>query len=268
MSSTGRGDGFDSLQSNRIHLWVTPYRDGRLDAVLPCLRALLTDEERARERRFLFPDDQRRFLVTRALLRITLSRYADVRAQDWRFQADAYGKPGIVHASGLIRRLQFNLTHTGGLIVLAVSLDRAAGVDAECAEREISHLELAGRYFTPYEAADVGSLRGRARTRRFFEYWTLKEAYVKARGQGLSIALDQFGFQFPGRGVVDMLAGPAVRDSGANWHFWQWSCGENYLIALCVRADPARDVPQVECRRAWPLIAQERHSLQVVRSSS
>jgi 4'-phosphopantetheinyl transferase len=255
------GEGLESLLSNRVHLWVTPHRDSRLDGLLQCFRELLTGEERDQEQRFHFQDDRRRFLVARALLRTTLARYVDVQARDWRFQPNAHGKPGVVHSDPLVRRLQFNLSHTGGLIVLAVSLDRLVGVDAESVERAVCPLELAGRYFTPYEAADVGSVGGHARTRRFFEYWTLKEAYVKARGKGLSIALDQFGFQFPRSGVIGMRAEAALGDSGANWHFWQWSCRENHLIALCAQNDPARAAPQVECRRIWPLVAEDQPRL-------
>lgn len=258
-------DDLESLLSNRIHLWVTPYMDCRLDKFLPCYRALLTDQERAREQRFHFQDDRRRFLITRALLRTTLSRYASVRAQDWCFEANAYGKPSVSHVSPLIRRVQFNLSHAHGLIVLAVCVDRVVGVDTESTERSIPHLELAVGNFAPYEAAAVQGATRCAQARRFIEYWTLKEAYVKARGQGLSIALDQFGFELHPSGFINMRF-EGGGDSGANWHLWQWSFQENHLIALCTQTDRTQTVPCVKCRRILPFVSEDRLSLELLRS--
>jgi 4'-phosphopantetheinyl transferase len=266
-AQTGYSDDFASLLSNRIHLWITPYMDSRLDTSLSCFRALLTDEERAQEQKFHFQNDRRRFLITRAVLRTTLSRYVGIRAKDWRFDVNAYGKPSVTHAAPLIRRLQFNLSHTRGLIVLAISMGRLVGVDAESTERRFSPLELAERHFASYEATDICGAAYHAQTQRFFEYWTLKEAYVKARGEGLSIALNQFGFQFHQSGVVNMRFHEPLDDSDANWHLWQWSFPKNYLIALCAQNDLTQPAPQVECRQIWPLVAEDRPFLELVRSS-
>ena len=98
------------------------------------------------------------------------------------------GKPTIAHPKD-IAPLSFNLSHTERLIVCLVALDREVGVDAEDTERAGETVEVADRFFSPTEVAALRALPAQSRRRRFFQYWTLKEAYIKARGMGLSLPL-------------------------------------------------------------------------------
>jgi 4'-phosphopantetheinyl transferase len=258
---------FESLASNAIHLWLCPYQDTRLDEVLPRLREQLCVEELARERKFRFPDDLRRFVATRALLRTCLSRYVDLRPADWRFELNAFGKPSVTHDDLTVRRLRFNISHTRGLIVLAIGLDHGMGVDVECPDRAVSPLSLANRYFTPREVDDLSHLQAQAQLKRFFEYWTLKEAYIKARGDGLSVPLDRFGFRFDGESAMRLDIDPRLGDDGRYWSLWQWELITAHLIALCVRSDVDCCPPRIDSTWILPLVSESRLDLTPLRST-
>jgi len=130
-------------------------------------------------------EDRRRALVSRALLRETLSRYAPVRPEAWAFAPGAHGKPAISNPAGL--RLRFNLSHTGKLVACALTLDDEIGVDLEDTTRELDPFEIAERVFSREEIAAFRALAPESQRRRFFESWTLKEAYLKARGLGFEL---------------------------------------------------------------------------------
>src|SRR5262249_33258429 len=140
----------------------------------------LSSDERARRNRFRFERDRRDFAMAHDLLRRTLSRYADVRPEDWRFTADRHGKPSIDTADAALRSLAFSLSHTSGCVACAVSKNHLVGVDVERTDRRVSTRELAWQCFSPDEA---NWLRQFADSQPgFSELWTLKEAFLKALG--------------------------------------------------------------------------------------
>ena len=129
--------------------------------------------------------------------------------------------------------LEFNLAHTRGLVACAVALGRDVGVDVEWLGRRGRTLEIAERYFSPSEVRDLRATPGPDRKERFFRYWTLKEAYVKARGEGLRLPLRRFSFH---------LDGPAVRvsfesdsDDPRAWQFLIECPTPSHLLAVAVR---------------------------------
>jgi 4'-phosphopantetheinyl transferase len=113
-----------------------------------------------------------------------LSTYADVDPADWKFRAARHGKPNI-SAPKKFGSLRFNLTHTRGLVICLVSRSREVGVDAEEISRKVDVDQVARHFFSKREQAALAVLPAPRRKRRFFEFWTLKEAYLKARGRGL-----------------------------------------------------------------------------------
>ena len=129
--------------------------------------------------RFHRDPDQLLFLATRVLVRTVLSRYAPVAPADWRFAADEYGRPHVVGDGQ--PRLSFNLSNTSRLVVCAVAQDTDVGVDAERV-RPRTPLDIADRFFAPREAAALSALPTDEQLARFYDYWTLKESYIKARG--------------------------------------------------------------------------------------
>lgn len=228
-----RVDLISTLGSSQVHLWLAFYDEIR-DRRLHCAyRELLSAGEREQERRFYFSRDRRRYLVTRALIRTVLSRYAPIDAKDWLFSTNPYGRPEIANLAAQDLHVSFNVSHTHGLIVLAVTVHRALGVDVENTRtREVS-LDIADRFFAPAEVAALSTVRQNQQQNRFFEYWTFKESYIKARGMGLALPLDKFSFHFPNDRSVRMSIHPGLADDPKRWQLWLFRPASDYLVAMC-----------------------------------
>lgn len=222
-----------------IDLWLAYYDEFEPDS--PHLLKLLNESERQQQARFHFSGDRLRYLVTRAMVRTVLSRYAAVTPADWVFNTNAYGRPGISSLHVEAASLRFNLSHTKGLIVLGVCTDHALGVDVEHLDRKVN-LEVADRFFSPKESAELDSLARERQPRRFFEYWTFKESYIKARGMGLSIPLDSFSFEFPTEKSLSLSVDASQNDTPGRWHFWQLELDGDYLLAVCSENLPTQPV--------------------------
>lgn len=220
------------LNPGQIHLWFVYFDEIQEESLLERYRNLLTEEERIQEKRFYFEKDQRRYLITRAMVRTVLSRYAQVEPGQWTFSKNAYGRPEIAqhHATG---DLSFNISHTQSLIVLGVTWGCALGVDTENIQLREAPVELASQYFAPDEAAAIYDLPEEIQDQKFYQFWTLKESYVKARGMGLSIPLNEFGFDLEREREIEVRINPELNDSASRWNFWQFRPSADYLVAVC-----------------------------------
>ena len=221
------------LAPDEIHLWCAYCEDIRGPDLETAYRRLLSPAERTRQGRFHFDRDRHRFLITRAMVRTVLSRYASVHPEDWEFATNPHGRPHIANADADCAGLTFNVSHTDGLIVLGVARGIRLGVDAEFVSGRTSILEVARGSFSPEEVADLQALPAGLRLYRFFEYWTLKESYIKARGEGLSIPLDQFGFSLRGERGVALSTDPSQADAASAWRFQQFRLSPAHLLAVC-----------------------------------
>lgn len=197
---------------------------------------LLTPEEGERQRRYLFEHSRRQHLLTRVLVRNVLSRYAAVEPRAWRFEANAHGRPHIA-APALAAPLAFNLAHTEGLIVCLTARSEAAGVDAEYTLRRTAYTQVAGRFFSRAEAAALRALPPEAQPERFFAYWTLKEAYIKARGLGLALPLSAFSFDLDGDGIR-IAFDARIDDEPAAWQFARRALSPEHACAIAQRVGP------------------------------
>lgn len=221
------------LASDEIHLWCADYNDIRGPDLEAAYRRLLAPAEHMRQGRFHFDRDRHRFLVTRATVRAVLSRYAPIDPADWRFAANAYGRPHIANTDPGCRGLTFNVSHTDGLIVLGIARGVRLGVDAELPGARNADLDIVENCFAPREVYELRALPAALQPRRFFELWTLKESYIKARGQGLSIALDQFGFTLPGAAGIELWVDARQADHAPAWRFLQFRLATGHLVAVC-----------------------------------
>lgn len=240
------------LGENEVHVWYCRY-DPSADAPLGArYDALMTAEERARGERFRFERDRLQHQMTRALVRTTLSRYADVAPDAWRFGAGERGKP-FVSGPAAAPRLAFNLSNTHGLIACAVSRSfDDIGIDVEHRQRVAEMRRLAEAHFAPPE---VSAIRGESEEQvaeRFFAYWTLKESYIKARGLGLAIPLEQFWFQLDDPAGVRIEMDERLGDEPADWWFGRYSLVDDYRMALAVRCS-ARQRPSLRAVSTVPL---------------
>lgn len=192
------------MQEDGVHVWQSALDvpAARLDA----LHTHLTPDEVARAERYRFVAPGRRFVAARGLLREILGAYLDVAPAELRFQQNAWGKPLLAQPRDA---LQFNLAHTDDLLLVAVTADRAVGIDVERV-RPVQNLDgLVARTFSPTERAAFHALPRSQRLEAFFATWTRKEAYMKARGLGFRLPL----------GAFDVTVAPdAPPQVLADWH--------------------------------------------------
>lgn len=249
-----------------IDVWLAFYNEISDPRLHSEYRTLLTDEERGKEFRFYFPDDQRRYLITRALVRTVLSKYLAIGPSDWRFSNNRYGRPELANIRREDCGLSFNLSHTRGLIALAVTQHRELGVDVENVRARDVSIEIAERFFAQAEVAELAAVPPERQQDRFFEYWTFKESYIKARGMGLSIPLGQFSFHYPHERAVHIEIQPQLGDDANRWCFWQFRPTPEHLLAVCAERRVG-EAPSLTIRRTIPLVMDEVLEPQVLKTS-
>ncbi len=203
---------------------------------------VLSEVDRDRARRFVFPAVRLRYVVSHCATWRILSQYRhDVGASALCFRAGAFGKPALVDGGGL----QFNLSHSGAAVVLAVAWAREVGVDLE-EHRPIDHRQLSRTCFSPAERDALERVPASERMACFFRGWTRKEAYVKARGAGLSLPLDSFDVALE-RDRAALLATRPDDADAARWTMDALDLGEGRSAAVAYEGARTR----VRLRR-WP----------------
>lgn len=221
------------LPADEVHVWYVP-----LDAIPhPAARAayigILDSVERARHQSFVFERNKHEYLVAHGLVRTTLSHYTGAAPGDWEFETSAQGRPEV-RAPALDPPLRFSLSHTEGLVAAAFTLARSVGVDVESVQRRETPARVAEHSFSPAEVHSLRTLPPSEQRRRFFEIWTLKEAYIKARGMGLSLPLDKFSFDLDGS-RIRISIDPLLEDDPADWQFFLNKPTPVHQLALAVR---------------------------------
>ena len=207
------------------------------------LVSLLDADERARRDRMAHEGGRRQQLLARAMQREVLSRYEPAIAPaDWRFERSAAGRPALA-AEFAAGGLNFNVAHTPGMVVMAVGRVARIGVDVEASDKRVP-LPVARRYFSPREATALDALAPEARPRRFLRLWTLKEAYLKALGEGLAGGLDRITFTLGDDAGISFEHQDATQAD--RWTFHEFVQG-GYLLALAY-LDAANPPAQVRLR--------------------
>jgi 4'-phosphopantetheinyl transferase len=254
------------LPPAEIHLWLAFYDEITDERLLSDYRALLNYEEKEQQSRFYFAKDRLRYLVTRALVRTVLSRYVLLDPREWVFSTNEYGCPEVANAQAREACLWFNISHTDNLIVLGVTKGRALGVDVENVwAREVS-IDIADRFFAPTEVTDLSGVPPQHQQYRFFEYWTFKESYIKARGMGLSLPLDKFSFHYAYDRAVEIAIDPELADDAARWQFWQFQPRSEYLVAICAERVGDQS-PKLIVRQAVPMLSEKSFTPEFLRIS-
>ena len=223
------------LAASEVHVWVAV-----LDALpVGAYIGLLSPDEAARADRFHFARDRQRFVGARGLLRELLGCYVDVDPSALLFAYGPRGKPYLA-ADSRPDRVRFNVSHSGGLALLAFARERELGVDLEL-ERPVPEAEsIAERYFSPREGAELGRLPPAERPRAFFRCWTRKEAFIKATGDGLSRPLDAFDVTLAPREPARLLRVEGEPEEAARWWMEGLEPAEGFAGALAVEGRPAR----------------------------
>jgi 4'-phosphopantetheinyl transferase len=221
---------------------------------------MMSADERARHDRFVFAADRLLFLQTRGMVRTILSRYTGVSPDACAFLVEPGGRPSLAGDAG--RGIDFNVSHTRGLIALAVAssvratdehgftratdehgftrISGRVGIDVEGVERAWSD-GVPNRFFAPAESAALDALPPSERQVRFYECWTVKEAYLKARGLGLALPLDGFAVGFPPK-APPTIAFTSIDDRAERWQLSLMEPCAGFRLALAIAREGA-DVP-------------------------
>jgi 4'-phosphopantetheinyl transferase len=237
-----------ALSSGEVHLWV--WQD---DGCFGCQQAskmerCLAAGERAAMARLKFEHVRHEYLISKALLRNSLSVYADRDPRDWRFERNLYGKPALA-ASLLPWPLCFNVSHTDGLVVCAVAWEGDIGVDVEAVDDGTAERDCA-RTFAAAERAALERDRRNGTASRFFDYWTLKEAYLKAWGVGLAAELDTVVFGLGDTSGLTVQFNDEQADTSSWWSFALMAPPTNHRCALA-RRSPRRTRPGLRLLRGF-----------------
>jgi 4'-phosphopantetheinyl transferase len=244
----------EDLKRGVCHLWWWRPDAASAETLSRRGAALLSDDEMARYRRYLVPHASQTFLAARVFLRSVLSAYCGIAPADWRFETNPWGRPRIA-TTNAPPGLDFNLSHKPGCVACLTGRSRALGVDVEdTAANRLYVVELAERFFSPSETRDLQALPVDRQFDRFYELWTLKESYIKARGMGLSLGLSHFSFSPKGT-AASVRFDPGFQDDPAAWDFQLFRPDPQHLMATAIELLEGSS-PTVQMRDASELITQ------------
>jgi len=215
-----------SLPADEVHIWLAKLDDYTADS----LKVMLAADELARAARFHFDKDRNHFIVARALLRKLLAAYLDVGAGELQISYAEKGKPSL--AESRQGSLKFNVAHSHGLAIYAFSWNREVGIDLEFIREDLAEEKIAERFFSQSEIDSMRGLPAELRKQAFFDCWTRKEAYIKARGEGLSIPLDEFDVSLRPGEVAALLRNHEDPNEVTRWSMQSVAVPAGYVGAL------------------------------------
>lgn len=232
------------LARNEVHLWYLSDGDHITESVLERWRSLATAEERLQNSRYTFEAGRREHAISHGFVRDVLSGYLNRESSLITFKKNQYGRPELVDQSE--PPVHFNISHSSGFYVCAVARSYEVGVDTEKLIRKTEYLDVAESVFSQQENAKLKSLESASRREFFFQIWTLKESYIKARGMGLSLPLEKFSFD-PHATPIQIAFDPDFSDTADLWEFRLFLPQPECQVALAFRRR-ASDIVQVQER--------------------
>jgi 4'-phosphopantetheinyl transferase len=228
-----RIDGPVPLAADEVQLWRVD-----LEAIAgeeAQLSAILSEDERQRAARFHFQIHRQYFIAGRAVLRQILAAYLAADSRELTFSYSSKSKPAL--AGAFTNRVSFNVSHSGGLALIAVTHNRQIGVDVEFIRTDFETAAIAARFFSEVEQEQLAALPPEARHETFFRCWTRKEAYIKATGEGLSLPLRQFDVSIAPLSQNALLATRPDAAESKRWSLRDITVKSGYAGAICVSGD-------------------------------
>jgi 4'-phosphopantetheinyl transferase len=222
-----------NIPAGVARVWHWPLDVSALD--VRDLRKVLSPDERERAERYRFDQHRNEFILTRAVLRMVLASYTAQSPENLSFDYSAQGKPALSNGPSDLR---FNVSHTEGLAVLALVREREIGVDAEKIRPQPDAQKLAKRFFSLLEQRFLERLSGDELQRAFFRCWTRKEAYIKAKGEGLSIPLHAFDVSLEDDQPAALVGTRPDPTEAGRWTLYNLSLGQGYSAALAAANVP------------------------------
>jgi 4'-phosphopantetheinyl transferase len=220
------------LDSGAVHVWRASLDQS--PSQIERFRETLDDDERSRADRFYFSRDCEGFILARGVLRAILGRYLDRAPESLSFGYSTHGKPALAPEPGA-DAIRFNLSHSQGMALYAVTRGGEIGVDLEFIRCDLEAEQIAERFFSHSEIVALRALPPGIRKYAFFLCWTRKEAYIKARGEGLSMPLDQFDVSLiPGEPAALLSTKPDAGEA-LRWSLRDLNLGRCYAAALAAQ---------------------------------
>ena len=223
------------LSNDQVHVWraALDQTPSQIDSVFRTLSA----DERARAERFCFPRDREHFIAARGALRAILGVYLNRAPECVSFSYNSHGKPALMLESGE-EPIRFNMSHSHGVALYAIACERKVGIDLECVRSNLEVEQIAERFFSRGEIAALRALPVALRKYAFFLCWTRKEAYIKARGEGLSLPLDRFDVSLVPGEPAALLSTRPDPDEALRWSLRELTLvPPGYAGALAVEGD-------------------------------
>lgn len=221
-----------TLADDEVHVWRTTLDLPQSE--MQYLRRVLTSDELCRANRFHFERDRQHFIAGRGSLRVILGRYLQVGPERLNFDYNDYGKPFLASEFGQ-SGLNFNLSHSDGLVLYAVTRNREVGIDLERIRTDFAYEGIAKRFFSRAEVAALRTIPAKLKPIAFFKCWTRKEAYLKAQGKGLSLPLDSFDVAFAPNEPARLLATRSEPEEALRWTLTELVIDRGYIGALAVK---------------------------------
>lgn len=217
-----------ALGADEVHLWHASLDSFSAES----LEHLLSEDEVIRARRFHFAKDRNHFTVARALLRKLLTAYLKENREPLQLLYGEMGKPFLAETGA--PPISFNLAHSGGRAIYAFSKDRELGVDLEFVREELAGDDIAKRFFSEREINTLQTVPAELRKQAFFNCWTRKEAYIKARGEGLSMPLDSFDVSLAPEETAALLQNHTDEGEVGRWEMRSIPVAPGFVAALVV----------------------------------
>lgn len=220
----------------QVDVFLLPFAGLADDTLRSFCMALLSPDETVRASRFALPKPQDQYIASRALVRLVLARCCSVSHEALVFSANEFGRPHISAPASCLDT-HFSLSHTDGLLALAVSSTYEVGLDVEDTQRPTQVAGIARSYFSPAEWRTLEHLEDADQREQFFSIWTLKEAYIKALGKGLSTDLSEFSITItPDSAAV--TGAPTGSPAAETWQFFRLRPTPRHQLAVAASFTP------------------------------
>jgi 4'-phosphopantetheinyl transferase len=222
------------ISSNEVHVWRAFIHKTNIQS--ETLLETLSSDELSRAKQYHFEKDQRRFIITRVLLRNILGHYLRAKPSELRFQYTSHGKPALT-TDNVRDSLRFNLSHSGEIALYAITRNRKIGIDVEHIRDNFDVRQIAQRFFSPEEIKSLDNIQEQKKPEVFFQYWTRKEAFIKATGKGVSFPMEQCDITSINGNVLSPVTLVGNNSEVPCWFAQDIFPGQGYVAAIAVEGD-------------------------------
>lgn len=217
------------LEENKVHVWVI-----KKDSIIKFLeyyRDLLSIDEKKKSKTFRFSKDRNTYILARGALRLLLTKYLKIHPKNIVFNYCAFGKPKIKYDY----TIKFNVSHSGEMIVIAFCNDYDIGIDVEYIKRDFDVFDIVDNYFSKQEIKALHKIPNNQLTEAFFRGWTRKEAFIKAKSQGLSFPLDSFSISMDSDDNAELYETAWDKNEKNLWNIVPFETHKDYKAAFAVK---------------------------------